>query len=637
MASTVAWKGYGRVTAAESTTGWTALKISGTGGGPTAALADGAYQGSGAVTCTVNKQRVALYFDIGAGNELDFTGGGSEEGQMVYAWANFLAPALLNTRASGGFGIFLASSAPTTTNYHLFYHEGSDSYDGGWKRLVIDPTSTVSSSAGSLNLASVRYFGVWADVGAATARFDNLICDAIDVGTGLIVTGTSTTDDWIGDMISNEITNRYGIITALNDSQTSFAIGGELELGDGLGSTSTTITDVDKKLFFEEPLYYNGSTVTNAVPTDFYQVYFRSTGSNTTSVTWGKKVGSGDTAQGRNGLSFVGNDTYSIGFQFDFDDIANTVLIYGSSFENINGSNFEWGADASHECIGNSFINCQQFDPIGGIIIRNCNFVGYSGTNAALLWNTSINIKNCNFIANTDGTNNPAGVEIDGTVSSPATFDNLKFSGNDFDILYSAATGDFTVQAVNGADPVTHNDTGTGTLSIENTVTVAVNVYDATDGSAVTGAAVLILAASGGSLPYQVSVGITSTGGTATVTHTSHGFSTGDKVVIKGANESEYNGLKTITVTGTNTYTYTISGSPTSPATGSPVATAVILHGSTNGSGVLSDSGFSYAGIQPLSGRVRKGTSTVYYKTSPVAGSVSTSGFNTNIFLIQDQ
>lgn len=57
----------------------------------------------------------------------------------------------------------------------------------------------------------------------------------------------------------------------------------------------------------------------------------------------------------------------------------------------------------------------------------------------------------------------------------------------------------------------------------------------------------------------------------ATVTHTAHGFETGDKVIIDGANESDLNGEQTITVTNANTYTFSTTESDGS-ATGTIVA-----------------------------------------------------------------
>jgi hypothetical protein len=66
---------------------------------------------------------------------------------------------------------------------------------------------------------------------------------------------------------------------------------------------------------------------------------------------------------------------------------------------------------------------------------------------------------------------------------------------------------------------------------------------------------------------------ITRSGSTATLTTLSaHGLSTGDQVWVSGATQTEYNGLFTITVTDTTHYTYAVTGTPATPATGSPVA-----------------------------------------------------------------
>lgn len=62
---------------------------------------------------------------------------------------------------------------------------------------------------------------------------------------------------------------------------------------------------------------------------------------------------------------------------------------------------------------------------------------------------------------------------------------------------------------------------------------------------------------------------ITRSGTTATVTTSSnHGYSSGDLVHIDGANEDDYNGEFEITVTGDDTFTYEVTGSPSSPASG---------------------------------------------------------------------
>ena len=59
---------------------------------------------------------------------------------------------------------------------------------------------------------------------------------------------------------------------------------------------------------------------------------------------------------------------------------------------------------------------------------------------------------------------------------------------------------------------------------------------------------------------------------TATVTTPKkHGLDDGQKIIFTGATQSEYNGEKTISVTGLTTFTFTVSGSPATPATGTPL------------------------------------------------------------------
>lgn len=68
---------------------------------------------------------------------------------------------------------------------------------------------------------------------------------------------------------------------------------------------------------------------------------------------------------------------------------------------------------------------------------------------------------------------------------------------------------------------------------------------------------------------------ITRSGTTATVTTaTAHGFSTGQKVVISGATQTDYNGAFTVTVSSTTQFTYTVANSPVTPATGTILVVA---------------------------------------------------------------
>jgi hypothetical protein len=416
------WQGYGKITDADTTTSWAVIKTTAGGATPSVALADGGLQGATtaqAITTTSNNKRILLYYDIGSGNELDFTPStGAQAGQYVWVWGNFLASSLLQTVASGGFGIMLGTDNGGTVEWSLYYFYGSDNYAGGWKRMVIDPTKTASltgsgttESGGGITLSSVRYFGITAYTNA-TARFDNMVVDRMDVGTGYAVDGTGATSDaFMSDLLSVEesVANWWGVVQRLNDSGNAYELTGKLTLGDSVGTTATTITDINAKIFAGEPKYYNASLVAS-IPVTATGIEVVGNGTGATSVTLGKAVG---TAEGRNGWTVVGNATYDVNIDFD-DGNVNTMNVYGCSFEGLTGT-LSWGTNTSHNLFSTAFVDCGQFDPVGGIEIRNCTFSGYAGTEGALLWNSSMNIEDCNFIANTDGTNNPSGIEIPAT------------------------------------------------------------------------------------------------------------------------------------------------------------------------------------------------------------------------------
>lgn len=72
---------------------------------------------------------------------------------------------------------------------------------------------------------------------------------------------------------------------------------------------------------------------------------------------------------------------------------------------------------------------------------------------------------------------------------------------------------------------------------------------------------------------------ITRSGAVATLTRTSHGFIVGDSIKISGATEVEYNGTFVVaTVPTANTLTYAVAGTPTTPATGTPVIGSTVVY-----------------------------------------------------------
>lgn len=106
------------------------------------------------------------------------------------------------------------------------------------------------------------------------------------------------------------------------------------------------------------------------------------------------------------------------------------------------------------------------------------------------------------------------------------------------------------------------------------------------------------------SLATSISISsITRSSNTATVTTSSnHGYSTDDRINIRGANQTDYNGDYTITVTGVTTFTYSVANTPTTPATGTMFANKGPrvfnnYNSSVVGSGVYADDATNVEGI----------------------------------------
>jgi hypothetical protein len=94
-------------------------------------------------------------------------------------------------------------------------------------------------------------------------------------------------------------------------------------------------------------------------------------------------------------------------------------------------------------------------------------------------------------------------------------------------------------------------------------------------------------------VPFQLALDqpiadLTYATGTITATLTAHGYTTGDTINIRGADQPEYNGDFTITVVDANEFTYTPTGSPAvTPATGTLIANAGPLVQTTYSGGIF--------------------------------------------------
>jgi len=137
---------------------------------------------------------------------------------------------------------------------------------------------------------------------------------------------------------------------------------------------------------------------------------------------------------------------------------------------------------------------------------------------------------------------------------------------------------------------------------------------------------------------YDASVTITGSGTTATVSHTAHGLSSGDYVIISGVtNDDDYNGVYQITKINDNSYTYTADSTLTSPATGTITAKWAIISGATDANGYIEDVR-SFSLPQPIQGWVRKTSASPYFQQGVISGTINTAnGFSVTVQLVSDE
>jgi len=92
--------------------------------------------------------------------------------------------------------------------------------------------------------------------------------------------------------------------------------------------------------------------------------------------------------------------------------------------------------------------------------------------------------------------------------------------------------------------------------------------------------------------------GITRSGSTATVSCTGHGYLTGQFIEVRGADQSAYNGDVQITVINANSFSYAVTGTPSTPATGTMFANGGPILETIYGGGVLVAGVFSSPGVE---------------------------------------
>lgn len=565
------------ISTAESTTNWTMTSI---------ALDNELFkEGSNAVYGVLRTDLETAYYDDGTAR--------SGSGEHLRLWINFTAYTFLDTEANGGMEVFVYDN--TNTDYYTIF--GGDTYAGGWFNMVVDMAKFTT-----VTQANVDRWGVRFNRTAAPRNVDNTWIDYIRYMDGYYATGGTSGDkiDLAGIAAQDaSTTNAYGIIL---ESEGIFFGYGQLQIGNG-ATTTWFEMDGDVLSFADQPVAAN-----------FYEV---------------SGNGSGADIVFSDSLIQSAGTTDDPRFVFDMSDTNITLSITGCVLQRGAAITFATGQTVT----GNTFNDCGQITH-GGADMSECVVKNYAGTpDAAVLYNVNADpdgeMDNMSF---TKGSATKHAIEFGTSIPSEITLRGIDFSGynasnnqNDSTLSFLDTAGTITVNLVGCTGNISYDSAGATIELVVDPVTTSVTVFDTnTPPVAISGARVLLYVTDDNNYFYQRPIiSLTSAGLTAAVTHSGHGLSTGDYVIILGAEPDTYNGAFEVTASGADAYTYTIPATAASPASGVPISTFAVIAGLTNASGYISDLR-SWSVNQPVFGWVRKSTDPPYYEQAGLVGTIDT-------------
>jgi hypothetical protein len=579
------------ITLAESTTSWSAL---GGGASGLSASPDIAVEGTNCVDKQVTNAEKGQMYDYGS----TITMGSADH---VYIWISITTPGLVDTYANRGLAATIGTGTGARNTFHL---TGSDRFKLA-EAFACWPVRYVTTSSGTEPLrtltgspgANPQFFGATTNI-TASVKGANLGVDAMRYGNSVTVTAgdSGTPATWIDFAdYSNNSTRRWGIISPFGSG---IGVQGLIVWGDGTtavyardSNTSVALLDVPHCLSTLNAIEFNNAST---------DVIF-----DNISVT---ALGT----QSR-GTITVNNNATVEWTNSVFQDIDTTTLDTNSTFD------------------GCTWISTNEVDS-GGASLLGASFLTptVAADSYALLWNETTDpdgeLDGATF---SKGSNDHHAIQFGDTIPTTITVRNCTFtnfsasnSANGSTFYFKDTSGTITINCVNCTGNLTYKSDGATINVVTNTVTTTIKAVDATGANVSSVRALLKASAGTGDLPYNDSVSITQTSGTATVSHTTHGMSTNDYVIIEGAIPEGYNKIAQITVTGANAYTYSVDSGLTSPATGTPIATGVLVYGVTDANGEVSDTR-SMSAAQPVTGWARKSTSSPLYKTAPLNGTAS--------------
>lgn len=651
--------------------------------------ADYFIQGSTCKSSSVKTTQNSIAIDVGA-TTVDTNG-------AILTWGVLFAPNSLASYALGGLRVCVGASS---SNFRMWFVGGSDKNPnpyGGWQCFAINPTVNSGAATIAVNSTNRTYTRSSGDftsngfepnmniyvTGCTNAGnngrkvIESVSATVITVtdGTGL-VTESGTGDEQIRfcDGIAGTPTNTHQVMgiacylpTAYPSKGAPFGLDAirhgrcEMRVAAGDSGTPGNFTDMAAKNDANDATNgYNrwglfadrgGSFLWKGLMTLGYggAVYFVDSNKviNVEDTPAVKRAFNTISIENASSTVYLTNCVFSSLSTRSPGKLIMTasadVQLTGCLYKDMDTFTFL----STAQVIGTSFVRCKEIDSGGGIFTESKILSPSVATDSyGIYWNSATNpdgyFDNMAFIK---GASSHHAITFGTSASETITLRGIDFSGfnasnaqNDSVVHILRTAGITNIQCIGCTGVVSYKTAG-ATVNITQGVLTEITVKDSRTKAVIVGARVLVASADDTNFPYQASVSITGAETTAIVTHTAHGLITGDKVLIYGAEEDEYNGIFTITYISSDSYSYTTTSTvQSSPATGTPKSTFVFISGVTNSSGVISDQRVLPSGDQPITGWVRMSTTSPYYQESPISDTISSaSGQSITTLMIADE
>jgi hypothetical protein len=506
---------------ASSTTGWSGW---GSNTGKWSADTEIYVEGSASLGCTPN-QTGDSGWGYQYGSNIDVTA------NLILLWIFVGSKGAVDTFANYGVYVRITDSTSSWTATYSDFRVGGSNIGwvgSGWALICLDASQTRDRGSGTPSLTAIRRIGVGFVLQRTSSKSTLMAIDAIRVGsyfeaTGTISTtgvnlsftastktitrpaGSFTTDGYgSGDkIVVRGSTSNNKILTVNTVGTTTMTV-----LEDLVDEASASGRTIDQCITIED-IYnwdigtstYNYGVVTLSA-LGIYQINFPLTigdisgTARTAYLSQNRVVYFGDqnhtqlsmtTAQDTGAVTrfLVGDssgaDESRVGFagsvftqtnpmhgqaaSFDLSASITEASIFGSVFLGVEGAITLPNA-TGHYMATVTFSRCGQVH-LGQVESRNLTFAGYEGTDAALLWNESIDISHSNFLANSRAIEHPS------AAGSPYGYVNMTFGGNTYDVNNTSGSS-ITIGNTNS-----NATTYTGsTVSFVTTVTLKVKVLD---------------------------------------------------------------------------------------------------------------------------------------------------------------